>query len=104
MRSAHHHDFRVDGGVGHGVEVVVSLFVQWHRDGLQTSHLREDRIAVKRGCRHDDPVTGTGQPLQHLHDDAGGAGTDDDLLLLETQVLRDEPTEPFRKEFRIAVD
>ena len=104
VRPAHHHDFRVGGGVGHGVEVVVSLFVQRHCDGLQPSHLREDRIAVECGCRHDNPVAGTGQPLQHLHDHAGGAGADDDLLLLETEVPRNEPAEPFRQELRIAVD
>ena len=101
---AHHHDLCVGGGVGHGVEVVVSLFVQRHCDGLQPSHLRKDRIAVKCGRRHDDPVAGAGQRLQHLHDDAGGAGADDDLFVRETEVLRDEPTEPFRQELRIAVD
>ena len=48
VRPAHHHDPRRGGGVGHRVEIVVTMRVEWNGDRLQPRHLGEDRIPVER--------------------------------------------------------
>ena len=77
--------------------------IERNRDRLQPGHLGEDRISVERRRGHHHLITRIGNGVQHLHDHAGSADPDDDLLVAHTDMAGDQRSEPIGQELRIPV-
>ena len=90
-------------GVGHRIQVVVTVQIQRHRHGNQLGHLGEDRIAIEgRGGEHD-PVTGFGDRVQRLHHHARGTRAEHNLLVRHPDTAGDQAAQPLGQKLGVAV-